>query len=163
MSTEIGCYFKAASQKLGEKKSNCSLHLIGEVTSNPIISCFANENINELALVRKFHNSISAGPLHQHSVSPADQLVNPEMNEYLQSVKSVDDIEWICQTRNNHIKKGRVLPCAIANDMQFPEKPSFFNLNELECRLIAPRLAFQKFARLQGVVNSRLLVMLMFQ
>ena len=28
--------------------------------------------------------------------------------------------------------------------MQFPEKPSFFDVNELECRLIAPRLAFQK-------------------
>ena len=28
--------------------------------------------------------------------------------------------------------------------MQFPEKPSFFDLNELECRLIAPRLTFQK-------------------
>ena len=28
--------------------------------------------------------------------------------------------------------------------MQFPEKPSFFDLSELECRLIAPRLAFQK-------------------
>ncbi len=28
--------------------------------------------------------------------------------------------------------------------MQFPVKPDFFNLNELECRLLAPRLAFQK-------------------
>ncbi|CAB4041576.1 Hypothetical predicted protein, partial [Paramuricea clavata] len=28
--------------------------------------------------------------------------------------------------------------------MKFPEKPAFFDLNELECRLIAPRLAFQK-------------------
>ena len=28
--------------------------------------------------------------------------------------------------------------------MQFPRRPSFFDLNELECRLIAPRLAFQK-------------------
>ena len=28
--------------------------------------------------------------------------------------------------------------------MTFPEIPSFFDLNELECRLIAPRLAFQK-------------------
>ena len=28
--------------------------------------------------------------------------------------------------------------------MKFPEKPNFFNLNELECRLVAPRLAFQK-------------------
>ena len=28
--------------------------------------------------------------------------------------------------------------------MQFPKIPSFFDLNVLECRLIAPRLAFQK-------------------
>ena len=28
--------------------------------------------------------------------------------------------------------------------MQFPTKPNFFDLNELECRLIAPGLAFQK-------------------
>ena len=28
--------------------------------------------------------------------------------------------------------------------MQFPEKPNFFDLNELECRLIAPWFAFQK-------------------
>ena len=28
--------------------------------------------------------------------------------------------------------------------MQFPMKLPFFDLNELECRLVAPRLAFQK-------------------
>ena len=28
--------------------------------------------------------------------------------------------------------------------MLFPLKPEFFDLNELECRLLAPRLAFQK-------------------
>jgi hypothetical protein len=28
--------------------------------------------------------------------------------------------------------------------MKFPNKPDFFDLNELECRLVAPRLAFQK-------------------
>ena len=44
----------------------------------------------------------------------------------------------------NHLKKGKVPPCAIANGMRFPERPNFFDLNELECRLIAPRLAFQK-------------------
>ena len=83
---------------------------------------------------------------YKHSVLLADRLklVNPDITKYLQSVKSVDDNEWICQTCNNHLKKGRVPPCAIANGMQFPEKPSFFDLNELECRLIAPRLAFQK-------------------
>ena len=83
---------------------------------------------------------------YKHSVLPVDRLklVNPDITKYLQSVRSVDDTEWICQTCNNHLKKGRVPPCAIANGMQFPEKPPFFDLNELECRLIAPRLAFQK-------------------
>ena len=28
--------------------------------------------------------------------------------------------------------------------MKFPNKPAFFDLNELEYRLLAPRLAFQK-------------------
>ena len=28
--------------------------------------------------------------------------------------------------------------------MVFPKKPTFFYLNELECRLLAPRIAFQK-------------------
>jgi hypothetical protein len=35
-----------------------------------------------------------------------------------------------------------VPPCAAINGLQFPEKRSFFYLNE--CRLLAPRLAFQK-------------------
>ena len=28
--------------------------------------------------------------------------------------------------------------------MKFPAKPDFYDLNEIECGLIAPRLAFQK-------------------
>ena len=28
--------------------------------------------------------------------------------------------------------------------MAFPEKPDFFDLNELECRLLAPRITLQK-------------------
>ena len=147
---------RASHQKQGERIINHNSHLIKEGTSNPVSNYLANENIDELALVRKFHNSVSAGPLYictccdqlwyKHSVLPADRvrMVNPDITKFLQSVRSVDDIEWICQTCNNHLKKGRVPPCAMANSMQFPEKPSFFDLNELECRLIAPRLAFQK-------------------
>ena len=134
---------RASSQKQCERKGKCS-HQIEQGTSNPV-SNFLNENIDEVALVTKFHNSVSAGPLYictccdqlwyKHSVLPADRLrlVNPEITKYLQSVRSVDNIEWICQTCNNHLKKGRVPPCAIANGMQFTEKPSFFDLNELEC------------------------------
>ena len=146
---------KRAAQKQDEKKGTCSSRQIEEETPDPVSGYFPNENIDELTLVKKFHNPVSAAPLYictccdqlwyKHSVLPANRLrlVNPDITKYLQSVNSVDDIEWICQTCNNHLKKGRVPPCAIANGMQFPEKP-FFDLNELECRLIAPRLAFQK-------------------
>ena len=147
---------RASSQKQCEGKGKCPSHPIREGTSNLVGNYFSHENIDELALVRKFHNSVSAGPVYictccdqlwyKHSVSPADRLrlINPDITKYLQSVRSADDIEWICQTCNNHLKKGRVPPCAIANGMQFPRKPFFFDLDELECRLIAPRLAFQK-------------------
>ena len=146
---------KRASQKQDEKKGTCSSRQIEEGTPDSVSGYFPNENIDEFTLVRKFHNSVSARPLYictcwdqlwyKHSVLPANRLrlVNPEITKYLQSVNSVVAIEWICQTCNNHLKKGRVPPCAIANGMQFPEKPSFFDLNQ-ECQLIAPRLAFQK-------------------
>ena len=32
-------------------------------------------------------------------------MVNLDITKFLQSVRSVDDIEWICQTCNNHLKK----------------------------------------------------------
>ena len=34
--------------------------------------------------------------------------------------------------------------CAAKNGMLFPVKPEFFNLNQLQCRLLVPRLVFQK-------------------
>ena len=34
--------------------------------------------------------------------------------------------------------------------MQFPPKPAFLDLNELECRLLAPRLTFQANASPKG-------------
>ena len=40
--------------------------------------------------------------------------------------------------------------------MVFPEKPEFFDLNELECRLLAPRIAFQKL--MQGSRGRQLRV-----
>ena len=147
---------KRAPQKEDEKKGTCSSRQIEEGIPDPVSGYFPNENIDELTLVKKFHNFVFAGPSHictccdqlwyEHSVLPANRLrlVNPDIAKYLQSVNSVDDIEWICQTCNNHLNKGRVTPCAIANSMQFPEILSFFDLNELESQLIAPRLAFQK-------------------
>ena len=66
------------------------------------------------------------------------------MSKYLCSKRSVDDVEWVCRTCHCHLVKGNVPPCAAVNGMVFPPKPIFFDLNELECRLLAPRIAFQK-------------------
>ena len=57
---------------------------------------------------------------------------------------SVDNVEWLCRSCHNYLKKNKVPPCAATNGMQFPAKPIFFYLNELESRLLAPRLAFLK-------------------
>ena len=108
------------------------------------------------SLIRNFHESVSTGPLYictccdqlwyKHSVSPANQLTlkNPDRVKYLQDIVSVDNVKWVCQKWVCLLKKGKVPPCAIVNGTQFPTKPNFFDLNELECRLIAPQLAFQK-------------------
>ena len=108
------------------------------------------------SLISKFHDIVSQGPLYictccdqlwyRHSVVPAATLKenNPDVQKRLLNRKSVDNIEWLCRTCNKHLKNNKVPPCATINGMQFPEKPSFFNLNELECRLLAPRHAFLK-------------------
>ena len=107
-------------------------------------------------LVAKFHKDVSEGPLfictccsqlwYKHSVCIAERtrLSNPNMIKHLQNIISVDKKEWICRSCNEYLKKNKVPSCAITNGMKFPEKPNFFYLNELECRLLAPRLAFQK-------------------
>ena len=143
---------KARSERTMYLKEN--LRLNHEERTNLLHS--QSTNTTETQLVRKFHDSISEGPLYictccdqlwyKHSVSPADRLrsANPDVIKYLQNIKSVKDIECVCQTCKNHLMRGNIPPCAIANGMRFAEKPNFFDLNELECRLVAPRLAFEK-------------------
>ena len=81
-----------------------------------------------------------------NTVSPAERfrLQYPKMVKHLQNIVSVDNTEWLCRSCNENLRKGKVPPCAVVNGMQFPQKPELWGLNELECRLVAPRLAFQK-------------------
>ena len=102
-----------------------------------------------------FHDVVSRGPLYicsccdqlwyKHSVSPAAELreSNPNVGKYLLNRISVNSVEWLCRTCHSYLVKNRVPPCSAVNGMQFASKPQFFDLNELECRLLAPRLAFQ--------------------
>ena len=108
------------------------------------------------SIIVKFHDIVAKGPLYicsccdqmwyKHSVSSAETLTenNPGIERYLQGKKSINAVEWLCRSCCNYLDKSKVPPCAVINGMQFPTKPEFFDLNELECRLIAPRLAFQK-------------------
>ena len=107
-------------------------------------------------LIANFDNAVSNGPIYictccdqlwyKHSVCLADKIraSHPDAVKFLQNIISVNNAEWLCHTCMKHLKSGKVPPLAVVNGMKFPEKPTFFYLNELECRLIAPRLAFQK-------------------
>ena len=145
---------RAAKQRAYRKLIKETQESSKTMNSNNLVRPASFDDMTQL--IRHFHSSVSTGPLYvctcceqlwyKHSVCPADRtrLVNPDIAKYLQNFKSVDNVEWLCNTCSNHLRKGNVPPCAIANGMKFPEKPNFFDLNELECRLIAPRLAFQK-------------------
>ena len=104
--------------------------------------------------VQKFHIAVARGPVYicsccdqlwyKHSVLTTENLrvSNPSTGQYLLNKTSVDNIEWICLSCHKHLKKNKIPPSAAKNGMFFPVKPDFFDLNELECRLLAPRLAF---------------------
>ena len=108
------------------------------------------------SLISKFHDIVSQGPpyictccdqlWYKHSVTPAATLKKtiPDIKKKRLNKTSVDNVEWLCQSCHKYLKNNKVPPCAAINGMQFPAKPLFFYLNELECRLLAPRLAFQK-------------------
>ena len=84
---------------------------------------------------------------HKHSVSCTDTIRKSNSataQKYLTNRKSVQDKEWLRRTCHNYLAKNKVPPSALVNGMQFATKPEFFDLNELECRLLAPRIAFQK-------------------
>ena len=81
-----------------------------------------------------------------NSLSSAAKLreKHSDVHKYLLNKRSVDNMEWVCKTCHKCLSKNKVPRCAAVNGMQFPRKPAFFYLNELECRLLAPRIAFEK-------------------
>ncbi len=107
-------------------------------------------------VISLFHNLVSKGPLYvcsccdqlwyRHSVILAGKLKasNTNIEKYFLNKLSVNNQEWLCKSCHKYLTKNKVPPQAAINGLQFPKKPDFFDLNELECRLVAPRLAFQK-------------------
>ena len=76
--------------------------------------------------IRKFHAVVSRCPLcicsccdqlwYKHSAEKLT-LSNPDAGKYLLSKTSVDDIEWICQSFNDHLKKNKIPPCAAKSEI----------------------------------------------
>ena len=99
----------------------------------------------ELA-ISEFHDIASEGPVYicfccnqlwyKQSVLNAKKLkdLNPVIHEYLEEKRRTDTAEWVCKTCHNHLVKNKIPPCAVVNGLVFPQKPTFFDLNELECR-----------------------------
>lgn len=54
-----------------------------------------------------------------------------DVDKDLLNKRSVEDIEWVCRSCHKYLSKNKVPPCAAVSGMQFPPKPSFFDLNEL--------------------------------
>ena len=106
--------------------------------------------------INRFHEIVNQGPLYvctccdqlwyRHSVRCTNKLrqSKPDIVKYLLNKTSVGNKEWVCQTCSRYLMKNKVPPCSIANGMGFPVKPDFFDLNELECRLLAPRIGRYK-------------------
>ena len=102
--------------------------------------------------INRFHEIVNQGPLYvctccdqlwyKHSVRCTDKLRQSKSDivKYLLNKASVGNKEWVCQTCSRNLMKNKVRPCSIANGLAFPVKPDFFDLNELECRLLAPRI-----------------------
>jgi len=106
--------------------------------------------------ISKFHDMAAEGPVYicfccdqlwyRQSVLNTEKLkdLNPVIHGYLEKKKTIDNVEWVCKTCHSHLVKNKIPPCAVVNGLVFPQKPSFCDLNELECRLLAPSIAFQK-------------------
>ena len=61
---------------------------------------------------------------------------------------SVDNREWMCNTCICNVTKGKIPKLSVINGMNFPEKPSELNLNNLEERLVSLRIPFMQIRSL---------------
>ena len=115
-----------------------------------------NESVNKLISV--FHKLVAEGPTHicicrdqlwyRHSVEQATVLLKVKNCATRKCIKNVSNnhlrSKWVCKTCLTNLKGNKIPRCATANKMQFPMKPKFLDLTEEECRLVSPRLVFQK-------------------
>lgn len=120
------------------------------------------------SLIHRFHSIVARGPvyictscdqlLYKHSVQLAANIRSMSLSItdfVLLNKRSSDGIEYICNTCNSYLRKNKLPPCAIANNLQFPPIPTHLPvLNMAEWRMLSPRLAFMQIR--EAVVGKQL-------
>ena len=120
------------------------------------------------SLIHRFHSIVARGPvyictscdqlLYKHSVQLAANIRSMSLSitdSVLLNKRSSDGIEYICNTCNSYLRKNKLPPCAIANNLQFPPIPTHLPvLNMAEWRMLSPRLAFMQIR--EAVVGKQL-------
>ena len=152
-------------EKLAERRERAKLRkrksrLSGrnrEVEENRRLCRLKSHKTQMEILISRFHVKTKSGPtficlsckrlLYKHSVRNAEKLKksNTVMSrKCLRGSETFLGKSWVCETCHKHISKGKVPPMSRANGCKFPKKPSWMKLNDLEWRLLAPRLVFMK-------------------
>ena len=109
------------------------------------------------SLIHHFHSVVAHGSvyicsscdqlLYKHSVQLAANLCSKSsiIDSVLLGKRSPDGIEYICNSCSNYLRKNKLPPCAIRNNLHFPPVPTHLPvLNMTEWRLLSPRLAFMQ-------------------
>ena len=109
-------------------------------------------------LIKQFHATVECAPMHvcgscdqlfyRHSVKSASglyALTAPRVHTTLLGTISESNAEWVCNTCYRYLKRNRLPPMAIANNLEFPPVPQGLpELTSHEWRVLSPRLAFMK-------------------
>lgn len=120
-----------------------------------------NKPTNIDVLIWKFHRTVCGGPIYvcancqqlwyRHSVSNFDTAFSKESTKRITSIidhgprtTSIENKIWICNTCKSHIKKGKIPPTSVMNQMTFPDQGILKYLNPLELTLVSVLLPFMK-------------------
>ena len=109
--------------------------------------------------IKKFEEKTAKGPSYVctccHQTWFRDNVQNlknvkisDSVKTYTTNFKSVDEVEWICQTCLEALKRKKIPRISVANQMKFPEKPKELQLYPLEERLVSLRIPFMQIRQL---------------
>ena len=115
-------------------------------------------NVTVDDLIKQFHSAVECGPMYvcsscdqlfyKHSVKSASGLyvlTAPRVHTTLLGTISENNTEWVCHTCYRYLKRNRLPPMAIANNLEFTPVPQGLpELTSHEWRVLSPRLAFMK-------------------